>query len=125
LIFTVGVGEESGAPIPVNRGGRADYIRDATGAVVSTRLDPSTLEDVARSGGGAYFTLSSDASSLVMALRDRIDTIEKREYEQRVFTDYESYFQIFIGLSLLILLIEFMLSYRVSRLKPKRNYLDI
>lgn len=125
LIFTVGVGEENGSFIPVTRAGREDYLRDETGNPVRTQMNPETLEAVARAGGGAYFTLSNDASALVTTLRERIDTIEKREYEQRVFSDYESYFQLFIGLALLVLLIEFMLSYRVSRFRPKRDYLDV
>lgn len=125
LVFTVGVGEEEGSFIPVTMAGRDDYLRDQTGNPVRSSMNAQTLEEVARSGGGAYFKLSNDASSMVTALRERIDVIEKREYEQRVFSDYESYFQLFIGIALLILLIEFLLSYRTSRLRPRRDWMDI
>ncbi|MCB0637892.1 MAG: hypothetical protein KDC54_14790, partial [Lewinella sp.] len=110
---------------PVLQGNRIDYLRDETGNPVRTHLDPATLEAVAEAGGGAYFSLGNDAASLVSALRNRIDTIEKQEYEERVFTDYESYFHVFIGLALLVLLGEFFLSYRTSRLRPKRDWLDV
>jgi Ca-activated chloride channel family protein len=118
LIYTVGVGEEGGSFIPVQLGGgREDFVRDGTGNPVRSRLDPATLEEVARAGGGAYFNLARDAESLADALQERIDTIEKREYEQRLFTDYESYFQLFVGVALLLLVVEFLLSYRSSRLR--------
>ncbi len=125
LVFTVGVGEEEGSFIPVTTAGREDYLRDATGNPVRSSMDPTTLENIARSGGGAYFSLSNDASAMVTDLRERIDAIEKREYEQRVFSDYESYFQLFIGIGLLILLVEFLLSYRASRLRPRRDWMDV
>jgi Ca-activated chloride channel family protein len=125
LIYTVGVGDEAGSFIPTQVGNRIDYLRDETGNPVRSRLQPEKLQAVAEAGGGAYFSLGNDAASLVEALRNRIDTIEKREYEERVFTDYESYFQLFIGLALLVLLVEFFLSYRTSRLRPKRDWLDV
>lgn len=117
LVYTVGVGSTEGGFIPINLRGRADYLRDDTGNPVRSRLDPGTLEDVARAGGGAYFNLEKNAEGLADILQERIDTIEKQEYEQRVFTDYNSYFQIFLGIAFLLLLIEFLLSYRTSRLR--------
>ena len=79
------------------------------------------ISDTKRSLLGAYFSLEKNADGLAEALRQRIDTIEKREYEQRVFTDYESYFQIFVGIALALLLLEFMLSYRTSSLRKLRS----
>ena len=117
LVFTVGVGTTAGSFIPVLAAGRPEFLRDNTGNPVRTSLDPATLEAVARAGGGAYFSLEKNADGLAEALRDRIDTIEKQEYEQRVFTDYESYFQIFLGAAFVLLLVEFLLSYRTSSLR--------
>lgn len=117
LVYTVGVGSTAGGFVPIMQRSRPDYVRDQTGSPIRSRLDPSTLEAVARAGGGAYFSLEKNAEGLASALRERIDTIEKREYEQRVFTDYESYFQWFVGLAFLLLLVEFLLSYRTSRLR--------
>lgn len=121
LVYTVGVGSTEGGFIPVNIRGREDYLRDDTGNPVRSRLDPATLEEVARAGGGAYFNLEKNAEGLAEILQERIDTIEKREYEQRVFTDYESYFQIFIGIAFVFLLIEFLLSYKTSSLRKSNR----
>lgn len=121
LVYTVGVGSTEGSFIPINLRGRSDYLRDDTGNPVRSRLDPATLEEVARAGGGAYFNLEKNAEGLAEILQERIDTIEKREYEQRVFTDYESYFQVFVGIAFLFLLIEFLLSYRTSSLRKSNR----
>ena len=48
------------------------------------------------------------------ALLSRISKIEKREFEARSFTEYESYFQYFLALALLFILMEFFMSYRKS-----------
>ncbi len=119
LTFTVGVGTSGGSFIPMLQNGRADFLRDNTGNPVRTHLDATTLEAVARAGGGAYFSLDNNAEALAEDLRARIDTIEKREFEQRIFTDYESYFQLFIGAAFLILLAEFLMSYRSSSLRRR------
>ncbi|MEZ4983495.1 MAG: VWA domain-containing protein [Saprospiraceae bacterium] len=97
LVYTVGVGTGEGSFIPVSENGRSDYLRDQTGNPVRSRLDPETLEAVAKAGGGAYYQLGQNADDLREALRERIDAIEKKTYEQRVFTDFESYYQIFWG----------------------------
>lgn len=117
LVYTVGVGTKEGGFVPIRMRGRDDFLRNETGTPVRTMLNDETLEDVARSGGGAYFKLAKNADELALDLQARIDTIEKREYEQRVFTNYESYFQPFIAIALLALIIEFMLSYKSSSLR--------
>jgi Ca-activated chloride channel homolog len=50
-LYTLGVGTEDGAPIPVAGGG---FKNDGDGRVVLSRLDEGVLQDVARAGGGAY-----------------------------------------------------------------------
>ena len=56
-IHTVGIGSLEGVPIPefTASGERSGFIRDDDGAVVTTRLDESTLERVAQATGGRYF----------------------------------------------------------------------
>jgi Ca-activated chloride channel homolog len=115
LVFTVGVGREEGAFVPTVRRGRNDYLRDQTGNPVRSSLDASTLQEIAIAGGGAYFNLNNDTRQLVTSLRERLDAIEKREFETRMFTDYESYFQYFVAIGLLLIMIEFLLPYKVMR----------
>ena len=119
-IYTVGVGTERGAAIPVVFGGQRDFKRDQSGQVVQSRLNPAMLTDLAQRGGGAYFPLDNNAAT-ADALESRIDRLERRAVEQRSFSEYASYFQYFLALGILLLIIEFALSYRRNRLLAGRK----
>ncbi len=111
FLFTVGVGTSSGSFIPVAINGREDYKRDQTGQPVRSKLNEEMLSELAQKGDGTYFHIA-DGDAVTEALQNRIDKMEKRELEVRSFTEYNSYFQYFIGAGLLILLLEFLISYR-------------
>lgn len=121
LIFTVGVGTAEGSFIPIRVGGREDYKRDQNGQPVRTSLNEDLMRELAKAGNGDYFNLDSGSEAVVTALQARIDGIEKREFEQRVFNEYESYFQYFIALALLFFLLEFVLPYRRSKYFADRD----
>ncbi len=125
LTFAIGVGTPEGDFIPVIVDGRADYKRSGDGSPVRSRLNEEMLQQVAEKGGGAYFNLNQSRSEQVInALAARIDAIEKRELEQRVFDEYESYFQYFIGLGLLLIVLEFLIPYRRGRFQPGETLFD-
>ena len=116
LIYSVGVGTASGGFIPTVIGGRSDYKRDKTGNPVRTALNEEMMKDLANVGSGLYFNLAANnVDELTAALRNNIDKLEKREFEARVFNEYESYFQYFLGAAILFLIAEFMISYRKNR----------
>lgn len=121
IIFTVGVGTKSGSLIPIPVGNRIDYKRDKTGNPVRTQLNEDAMKSIARAASGAYFNLSQGSDRVIDALQDRIDQLEKREFEQRIFDEYESYFQWFIGAALLLLLLDHLLSYKKSGLLDGRD----
>ena len=73
------------------------------------------LQELAQAGEGTYFNLLSGSSQVAEALKTRIGDIERREFEQRVFSQYESYFQYFLAIGLLFLLVEFLLPYKKSK----------
>ncbi len=124
LTFTVGVGTAEGSFIPIKIGGREDYKRDQTGNPVRSRLNEEVMRELARAGDGAYFNLASGSEAITAALQERIDGIEKREFEQRSFSAYESYFQFFLAPALLLLIIEFLIPYRKSRVLSGRDLFD-
>lgn len=115
LIYSVGVGTPEGSFIPITVAGRADYKRDRTGNPVRSQLNEDMLKDLADAGDGNYFNLLSGSEEVMTALRNDIDRMEKREFEQRVFTQYESYFQYFLAVAILLIVIEFIISYKKSR----------
>ena len=116
LIYGIGVGTPSGGFIPTVIGGRSDYKRDKTGNPVKTSLNEQMMKDLSDTGGGFYFNLAgNEVDEVSTALRNSVDQMEKREFEARVFNEYESYFQYFIGIAILFLIAEFVLSYRKNK----------
>ncbi len=111
IIFTIGVGTAQGGFIPAQDARQGTYIRDANGQPVRSQLNESWLRQIARSGGGTYFHILN-AERVGPTISKRIDTLEKQAYESRLFSEYASYFQYFIAAALLLLLIEFLISYR-------------
>lgn len=109
IIFTVGVGTAEGSFIPMMIRGNEDWKRDEQGQPVRTKLNESLLQEVATSGGGSYFYLSN-TNSILRDIEQRVDVLEKREFEERSFTEYESYFQVFLGLGILGILLQWVLS---------------
>lgn len=114
MIFTVGVGTEGGGYIPMYFAGQSGFKMDNTGNPVKTSLNPQMLDDIAKAGNGIYYNLV-DGEKVVNALKERIETIEKREFESRSFSEFESYFQYFLAFGLLFLITEFLFSYRKNR----------
>lgn len=121
LIFTVGAGTDKGGYVPVSYGGYSDYKRDKSGELVRSRLNEEMLQKVAEAGGGNYYNIISGEEAVLNSLQQRIEDIEKKEFEQRMFDEYESYFWIFLIPAFLFLLIEFLISYRRSNLISGRD----
>lgn len=106
VISTVGVGSPQGAPIRNPQTG--DYKKDDKGDLVLTKLNEDALRAIAASGNGVYQHLGN-TEAVVQTLVDQLNKMQKKEYGENIFTDYNSYFQYFIGLGLILLLLEFFL----------------
>ncbi len=64
----------------------------------------------------------AEGEKIVEALKTSLDRVEKRELEQRSFSEFQSYFQYFIGLGLLLLIIEFLIPYTRSGLLKGKDF---
>ncbi|MDR3049664.1 MAG: VWA domain-containing protein [Elusimicrobiota bacterium] len=106
-ILTVGIGSQSGSPIPMGDSAVSDYIRDEVGNVVMSRLNPQLLKTVAQKTNGEYFDASQRDlfSSLIKSIRN----IEKDKSESAQRTNKAERFQIFLFLALLALFAEFLI----------------
>jgi Ca-activated chloride channel homolog len=88
VVHTVGVGTEAGQPVPDfdKEGRRIGFKRDASGTAVVSRLNPATLEAIARGTGGRTFRITPADASLA-ALASAIEGMEQktlaREYSYR------------------------------------------
>ncbi len=110
VIFTAGVGETEGVPIPIYRNNRRiDYKKDKQGQVVSTRLEEASLQDLASEG--SYYRIARTSSSLPKIL-EALDRLEKTEYGADEFEEYEEKYQYPLALGLLLLFGERLFSDR-------------
>lgn len=58
VVFTIGVGTPAGKEIQIkNTAGQLGFVRDARGEIVRSRLDETTLREIAEATGGSYYPL--------------------------------------------------------------------
>lgn len=119
-IFTIGMGSPEGSPIPlVDKFGRqTGYKTDRDGRTIISKLDETTLQQIAAAGSGIYVRASTGQDGLSKIL-DEINSLEKKEIETNTFSEYEGRFQYFLALSLLFLLMEFMIPDKKSKWTDK------
>ena len=112
-IFSIGIGSTGGELIPVEtEGGKKAYLKDGEGKVVQTRLTENTLEQIALLTGGAYIYPSSGRYGLVDLYNEKISQMEKKELGERQRKIYENRFQWPLGMALVLLCLEMLLSER-------------
>ncbi|MES2514529.1 MAG: VWA domain-containing protein [Bacteroidota bacterium] len=121
VIHTIGVGSETGVPIPnMVDGVVSGYKKDNAGNTVITKLDSKILQDISGATNGAYVQASSSDIGLD-AILNKIAELDKKQLESKMYSDYEDQFQWFLGAALLFLVFESFLSERISRLWKKLN----
>jgi Ca-activated chloride channel family protein len=121
LIFTVGIGSNKATPIMMNQGGQTVYKRDATGEIVQSKLNQAMLIDIAKAAKGTYYKLNND-TKIIKSLTANIQKIEKRTVEQRVFDEYDSYFQWLVFAALIFLGIETFIRQQKSDILKGKDF---
>jgi len=120
-INTIGIGSDAGVPIPIyNNGIPAGYRKDKEGNTVVTKLNEKLLQSIAGAANGVYVK-ANNADVGLDAVLDKVGELEKKQFEAKMYTDYEDQFQWFIAASLLFLLIEFIISERINNWWRKLN----
>jgi len=106
-VHTVGIGSAEGVPVPDvdDQGRQRGFRRDADGNVVTTRLDETTLRRIAEETGGEYVRAGAGGTAFD-DLVDRIATGGSESADSREVTQFEEQYRIFLGLALVLLLME-------------------
>lgn len=102
-VYTVGIGTTEGELIPGESGG---FVKDRSGQVVKSRLDESTLQQIAVDTGGVYLHATGPSMGLTELYDDYIAKKEKRELESTLEKRFEQRFQIPLALAVALLLVE-------------------
>ena len=115
IIHTLGVGTPAGGPIPIydDKGKRIEFKKNRSGQVVTSTLNESTLDEIARITGGIYIRVGNQVNAITPLLNE-INQMEKRELKSHVFSQYEDRFQVFLIIGLLLFLAEFVIPTRTK-----------
>lgn len=114
IIHTIGIGSPGGVPIPMTTGGRKDYLKDAEGNTVISKLDEEMLKKIAVTTNGTYVRASNTNIGLDEIFND-IRKMKTQELESTVYTEYNDQFQLFAAIALLLLLVDFIIMERRNR----------
>ncbi|WP_044400876.1 VWA domain-containing protein [Lacinutrix sp. Hel_I_90] len=120
-IFTIGVGDVNGGPIPIKRNGVIlNYKKDNEGETVITRLDEETLKTIAKEANGAYIN-GNNTDKVVEEIKEILNKMDKTEFEAKQFADFEDQFQWFLGFGILLLFLDIFLLERKTAWLKKLN----
>ena len=120
-IITIGVGTEKGGPIPLRRNGMVEsFQRDKSNEVVITKLNPETLQTIAKSTNGGYIN-GGNTKEVLNYIKNALDNIEKTEFASTQMAEFESQFQWFLGIAFALLFIDLFLLERKTAWLKKLN----
>ena len=102
-VYTIGVGTRDGAPYPVSNPFYSGQRR-----IASARIDEEMLQEVAAKTGGRYFRATSKEG--LRTVYDEIGEMEKTKIQERVYTDREERYALFLWPAFGLLFLEVLLS---------------
>jgi Ca-activated chloride channel family protein len=109
-VYTVGVGTEGFAPVPVQTSSGVIMQRE------KVSIDEKLLTQIANETGGKYFRATDNES--LGAIYKEIDKLEKSRYQVTSFTHYTEKFFPFILVAVMCLVLEWILRFTLLRKLP-------
>ncbi|MDM1367413.1 VWA domain-containing protein [Myroides marinus] len=119
-IITIGVGTETGGPIPIKTAKGTEYKRDWDNEIVTTKLNPSTLKHIADATGGKYY-YGSNTQEIVDLIKNDLSKIEKTDFEDQQIAEYQAQYQWFLGFAFLLIFIDLFILERKTIWMKKLN----
>lgn len=123
-VYTLGIGTRAGATIPVyneQTGDLIGYKRDQEGKVVTSKLQPEVLRDIAQEGEGEYYEIQGGNEGIDSFL-GRLDELQQGEFASQEYADFKNQYQWLAGAGLLFLLIAMVIpGYREEKSKRMSN----
>jgi Ca-activated chloride channel family protein len=117
-IFTVGVGTANGELLRItDTQGRTEFVKDADGNAVKSRLNESLLQDIARETGGVFILLSG-ANTMDLLYERRLAPLPKSDLASQKVKRHHERYQWLLALAIVLLLAEmFLPERRTARVK--------
>lgn len=119
VVHTIGIGSENGAPIPYySNGVVSSYQKDNAGEVVISKLNESSLQEIAKAGGGIYLRGANPSSALETVYKE-VQKMDKQVSEVSNFEGLDNKFQYPLFFAFLLLIIEMLLSDKANKILRK------
>ena len=120
-IFSLGVGTEKGAPIPIKKNGVVEaYKKDQEDEVVMTKRNTAVLQSIATSTDATYMD-GNDTQAVLAFVKEELKKMEKKEFEATKFVNYKDRFQPLLMVAFLLFLIDILLLETRTRWVTKLN----
>ncbi len=100
--YIIGIGTTEGSTIPMSYNGMSDVKRDESGKPVITSLNAPLMTSLASKGGGAFYDATKE-TNLTGAITSALSGLERTQTAERSFSEYKSYYQVFLLPAILFL----------------------
>jgi tetratricopeptide (TPR) repeat protein len=107
VIYTIGMGSPGGSAIFDPATGSSKL--DNQGNIVISRLNEDALRAVAKNGNGGYM-MYNNTEAVAATIANELGNLDKKAVKDDSLTNYTSYYQWFLALALLLLLVELFIS---------------
>lgn len=123
-INTIGMGSPNGSPIPTYKNkSQVGFKKDKEGNTIITKLNEQMLQEIAMAGNGAYVHASNSATGLDVIL-DEINKLEKKNFESKMYSDYDDKFYYFLIPALILLVLELFIDERKAKWVEQLNLFE-
>lgn len=108
-VYTVGIGTNSGSVIPeYKNGSKIGFIKDNSGSAVISKLNSKFLQEIAKEGNGKYYEVNNIVDTTKTFSND-IAKLERKDNRKESVKNYKRYYQIPLGIGLLLILLGYLL----------------
>ena len=115
LVCTIGMGLPDGIPIPEYRNGqRTGFKQDNNGNTVTTRLNEQMLASISDAGNGVYVR-AGNINAGIHEIVKAIENLEKANYGEAMFSEYESQYIYPLAAAIICLLLEVLIFERKNK----------
>jgi len=113
-VNVVGIGSLQGVPVPISEYSN-DTKKDNEGNVVVSKLNEQMCKEIAAAGKGLYVH-ADNSNNALKSLQTHLEKLQKKEYEDFAYSEYDEKFHLFAWAILILLLLEICIFDKKNRI---------
>ena len=112
-VYSVGIGTNDGGVVPLYENGvRSGFIRDSSGSPAVSRLNSEFLKKISQENNGRYYEVNNLNNNFYDFFSD-IENMDRNNIREEKVREYKKYFQIPLGIGILLILVGFLMKGKV------------